>query len=757
VTLAAEVAAIVRQARIERREVLHETEALTIAAAAGVAIPAQVVVPAADATAIGSADLRAFAGDRIVVKAQVAGLTHKTDIGGVEITRREAAAISETIAAMAARLPEAEAFIVADYVEHDPGPAGEMLLGMRWTDEFGPVVTFGFGGVATEALAALSPDRAVAALSPSLDEAEVRRVLERMAITPMITASVRGRPPSIEFDDLADLVARFLDLAEHAMPQELAEFEINPLVVGASGPIALDAVARLGPLAAANTRSPIAASAVHKMLRPNSIGIIGVSAGMNLGRIILRNVLAAGFPAEAVTVVKEGTEEIDGVRCVGDVNALGGVDLLVVSVGAAAVPELLETVAAAEAADTVILIPGGIGELPGSEDHAARISAMLDGRAAGSGPFVNGGNCMGIRSVPGSYDTTFIPEHKMTASPRRGEHPVAVVSQSGAFVLARLDRLRWLDPKYVVTVGNQIDLTVGDYLDHFADDPEIQIAACYVEGFRPVDGRRWMEAAARLTARGGSVVLLRAGRTEAGARSAATHTAALAGDPLVTRSLAEAVGVLVADSLDEFEDLLRLAVLLRERPIAGLRLGVVSNAGFECVAAADALGPFEEAKLQPGSEQMIGDLLASRRLDGVVGARNPLDLTPSMDDEGFVAAAAVVLADPGVDVGVVGCVPFTPSLNTLPAAAGHDEDLTRAGSLPRRLIDLWRSSDKAWVAIVDGGASYDPMAVLLEGAGVPTFRAADRALRVLGQYAINNRSLRSTATRSATRLRDSRA
>ena len=117
----------------------------------------------------------------------------------------------------------------------------------------------------------------------------------------------------------------------------------------------------------------------------------------------------------------------------------------------------------------------------------------------------------------------------MTGGARSGKHRVAVVSQSGAFVLSRLDRLEWLDPRYVVTVGNQIDLTVGDYMDHFADDPEIDIAACYVEGFRPGDGRRWIEAASRLTSRGGSVVLLRAGRTVAGARAAATHTAALQG------------------------------------------------------------------------------------------------------------------------------------------------------------------------------------------------------------------------------------
>jgi acyl-CoA synthetase (NDP forming) len=753
VTPAAAITAIVERARGEGRELLHETEALQIATASGIAVPAYLVVT--DAAAIRNADLGAFTGDRVVVKAMVPGLTHKTDVGGIRVAPKDAAVVAETITAMAAELPQVEAFIVAQFVEHDPGPAGEMLLGMRWTNEFGPVVTFGFGGVATEALAALAPERAVTALSPILEAAQARRALEGTALTAMATSAMRGRPPLLEPDALGGVVAHFLDLAQQVMPGDLAEFEINPLVVGAAGLTALDAVARLGPAGAIEGRPLAAPGAIYEMLHPNSIGIVGVSTRMNLGRIILGNVLAAGFPPDAVTVIREGTDEIDGVRCVGDVSDLGGVDLLVVAVGAPAVPELLERVAAAGAARTVILIPGGLGELPGSEDHAARISAVVAGRAAGAGPFINGGNCMGVRSVPGRYDTTFIPGHKMTGGARSGKHRVAVVSQSGAFVLSRLDRLEWLDPRYVVTVGNQIDLTVGDYMDHFADDPEIDIAACYVEGFRPGDGRRWIEAASRLTSRGGSVVLLRAGRTAAGARAAATHTAALAGDPMITRSLAEAVGVLVAESLDEFEDLLRLAVLLRERRIDGLALGVVSNAGFECVATADELGPFDAATLQPGSERMIGELLASRRLDGVVGVGNPLDLTPNMDDEGFAAAAAVVLADPGVDAALVGCVPFTPSLNTLPAGVGHDEDLGREGSLPRRLIDLWRSTSKAWVAVVDGGARYHPMAASLEAAGIPTFRTADRALRLLGRYAINERILRSA--RSGDHRRDSPA
>jgi acyl-CoA synthetase (NDP forming) len=608
-----------------------------------------------------------------------------------------------------------------------------VLLGLRWSDEFGPIVTFGFGGVATEFITELGPEAVPAVFSPGLRDAVVGS-LQRCAVTRPVLEGFRGSPPGIDLPRLEALVGRMLDLASSAVPDQILEFEMNPLAFTARGPMALDARCRLGPPPAAGGRPPLPDGAVGSLLRPGSIAVIGVSRSMNLGRVILDNVLGAGFPRESVTVVKPGTDEIGGVRCVPDLGSLDRVDLLVVAVDAGQVPGLVEEAVAGGVSRTMILIPGGLGEREGSEEHAARILAAL-GDAADPRPVVVGGNCMGIRSVPGRYDTTFIPDHKTAAVERRGRHPVAVVSQSGAFVLSRLDRLPWLEPQYVVTVGNQADLTVGDVLDHLADDPGIEVAACYVEGFRPGDGRRWIDAAARMRSRGGRVVMYRGGRTAEGARTAASHTAAVAGDPRAAAALAQAAGALVAESLEEFEDLLRLAVLLGGRSVTGLRLGAVSNAGFEGVAMADALGPLEAAGFAPETVARIDGILESRRLDGVVAARNPLDLTPNCDAEAYAEAVGAVLDDPGVDLAVVGCVPFTPALETLAAGAGHDEDVAAAGSPAARLVDLWAASTKPWAAVVDAGPRYDPMVHLLEEGGVPTFRSADRAVRLLARYA----------------------
>jgi acyl-CoA synthetase (NDP forming) len=161
----------------------------------------------------------------------------------------------------------------------------------------------------------------------------------------------------------------------------------------------------------------------------------------------------------------------------------------------------------------------------------------------------------------------------------------------------------------------------------------------------------------------------------------------------------------------------------------------MSNAGFEAVAVADALGPLRLAGLSAGTGARLEALLRERRLDPIVTLANPLDVNPMMDDAGFLAAAEALLDDPGVDTGLIGCVPLTGALQTLPASDTHREDLASGGSVVSGLCDLWERTRLAWVAVVDAGEIYDPMARHLDDHGIPVFRTADRAVRLLGTYA----------------------
>jgi acyl-CoA synthetase (NDP forming) len=683
----------------EGRTYLTEPESYSIASHLGLGVPHHCVVQ-------GPGDVEAtlldgFPGDRVVVKAIAPGLVHKAAAGAVRFVERDrdavAAVVDEVVTAVGAA-----GCLIAEIVPHH-GP--EVILGLRRVPAFGLVLTVAAGGVFADALAGAL---GAAMFAVPCDEQTVHRVLSGLAVV----------------GDVESLAGAISTAAERAgdLPAEIVEVDLNPIVATPRGFVALDAFSRLGSGAAPSPERE--ERLVEAVFLPSTIGVIGVSSGDNPGRAILRNIVNAGFSADRVVVIKPGMEEIEGIRCVPNLDDLDApVDLLVVAVGAAAAAGVVEVVAAGHLARAVVLIPGGMGERAGSEPLAARVEAVIDRSA---GPLIIGGNCMGIRSVPGRYDTTFIPPERLAAPADAPVAPLAVISQSGAFAITRLDRFPSMRPRYLVTLGNQIDMTVGDALRYVAEDPGVSVAACYVEGFRPGDGTRFLAAARRLIGRGGAVVLMMGGTTGPGRVSAASHTAAIAADPRVATSLAEQTGVLVAGSLDGFEDLVRLAVGWHARDPGGMRLGAVTNAGFEAVAIADALGPMTLAQFSPATVGVIDGVLLRVGIDEVVAVRNPLDLTPIADDAAYGEVVEAVLDDPGVDVAVIGCVPLTPALRA------RDDEVGMEGSIGN-ILASFAEHPTPWIAVVDGGDRYDTLRAMLDAAGVPVFGTADRAVRALGR------------------------
>ncbi len=694
-----DIEAVLDEAGRRGRTQLTEAESYLLAMHLGFRIPAHVVVDGPGR--VNASALDELPGDRVVVKAVAPELVHKAAAGAVRFVARRVNAVVDAIGEIAA-VVRSPGYLIAEHID---GEGPELMVGYRRTAAFGSVLIVGAGGVLAEQLA----DALGFGVVPvPCDASSARRATRRAPF----------RVPG--------LAESLITAAEAAasLPGEISAIDLNPVVVTRHGLTALDAFTSLqAPTAGLPERD---VGRLDALFRPGTIGLIGVSSGENPGRAILRNVLAAGFPPERVVVVKPGVEEIDGVRCVPALEHLPEpVDLFVVAVGAEAAAGVVEELSARGAARSVILIPGGMGERAGSEPLADRVQRV----AGPSGPLIVGGNCMGIRSGPGSYDTTFIPAARLAAAPEAPETPLAVISQSGAFAIARLDRFPRLRPRYLVTLGNQIDVTVGDALRYVAADSDVRVAACYVEGFRPGDGTRFLSGARALTERGGVVVLFLGGRTGPGRISAASHTAAIATDARVAAALAEHAGVLVVDELEEFEDLLRIATTWHERTVPGTRVGVVTNAGFEAVAAADSLGPLRLADISPDTVAALDGVLGEAGIGAVVAAGNPLDLTPITDDARYGEAVAAMLDDPGVDVAVVGCVPLTPALRA------RADEADAPGSIGEVLAGL-AAHPTPWIAVVDGGRGYDRLRAMLDEAGVPVFSAADRAVRALGRYVV---------------------
>lgn len=732
---------LVRRARNEGRRTLLETEGLEILTSMGISVPnSSFLSSSADMDGF---DLSPYPGERVVVKVVSPEILHKSDVGGVTFVPKDRASVQSAVKEMEALFSDRDVrgYLISERVSYDPSLGGELLVGIRFTEDFGPVITFGPGGIYTEFLADhFKTGRDVAILSPEgLDGDVIRHELDHSAVTRLIAGGFRGQKARIDMDHLVDIVMKFSALAEELVPEFISEFEVNPFVIRDGDLIPLDALVSIG---AGNEDPSLKGTRpikkIRHLLEPETAAIIGVSEKMNPGHIILHNLLREGFNRENIYIVKPGSDHIEGCRCFPDIVSLPlRVDLFILAVSAGQVPEIIREITDGKKAESLIVIPGGLEEKEGTEAIVREMQKALENarQSDWGGPVINGGNCLGVRSQPGKYDTMFIPEYKLPV-PAGEVSPVAFISQSGAFAVSKTNKLAGVNPKYSISIGNQMDLTIGDYLTYLKEDPEIDIYAVYVEGFKPMDGFAFLRAAEELTRSGRTVILYRAGRTSAGAKASASHTASIAGDYSVTRALCRRAGVIVADTLADFEDLTQLFAFLKTREVRGIRLGAVSNAGFECVTIADNLGRFDLASFSPETVRRLSKIFETSRISSIVDIHNPIDLTPMTADEAYESVIRAVLDEPTVDVGVVGCVPLTPALNTLPPGEGHRDNFHLESSIVMRMAKIIHDHPKAWVAVVDGGAIYDPMARLMESRGIPTFRTADRALRLFNIFCL---------------------
>jgi acyl-CoA synthetase (NDP forming) len=751
----ARIRAVVARAKAEGRTALTELEGMDVLDAMGLATPRRALVrgaaEAAEALRRGS-----FPGTKVVVKVVSAAIMHKTEVGGVAMSRNAPADVEAAVAAMETRFEgqAVEGYSINEFVPFEPRLGREIIVGYRLAPDFGPVVSIGFGGVYAEFLATiLRPCASALFLSPvNASPALVEGQLSHNALQELLSGGLRGMPSEIGEGALPALANSFLDAAPLFASAGILEFEVNPFALTGSRSearlVALDALAKVGPLPA-----PLAIDAtgrlinphaearpllkIDRLLAPASAAVIGVSEkSVNNGRIILRNLLKNGFDRSRLYVVKPGAAEIDGCACVSDVASLPEkVELFVLVVPAASAPGVLAELFEADKAESVIVIPGGFEEKAGTEAITARMRTALERSRAGpgGGPVIVGGNCLGVVSVPGKYNTLFIPEHKLPLRDGAAD-PVALVSQSGAFAITRLSKHPRLSPRYVITCGNQMDLTIGDFLERLAEDGSIALFAVYIEGLKPLDGAKVLRAFRRIGSSGRTAIVYRVGRSAAGAAASASHTASIAGDYAVTKALFAQAGAIVAESLDEFDDALSAFALLRGKERGGRRLGALSNAGFECVAAADNLGGLELASFSPGTTERLASAFAKAGIGGIVDVHNPLDLTPMADDEAYEACFRAILEDPGVDCGLVGIVPLTAALRSLDSGPDYEGDLCREDGLSARYGCLMAESTKPWAAVVDSGALFDPFARALESRGIPTFRSADRALAALNLW-----------------------
>ena len=759
------ISPIIEAAAGEGREVLLEHEVYGVLGALGIATPRFHFLSIGEALNEAAHQQLRELSDRLVLKVVSEKIAHKSDVGGVcEISSDPAcvaAAIERMLGEVSRRFCEGlggqgeasiRGILAVEKVDFaQAGLGSELLVSYRQNREFGPVLTLGIGGIETEWIgAACRRGRAVA--SQSLDRSDPESLLsgfEHTLSIERLLGRVRGARPLVERAALLDLMQGFLRLTAASLdPLEVIELEVNPFAAAQGKLIALDGWLRFGPRQTERARAPI--ESIERLLKPKSAALIGASAkGRNMGRIILGNVLEAGFDRAHLYAIRPDIEMLDGVRCVPSIAELPErVDLLIVAVGAAQVPALIEEAVESDRAIGVILIPGGMGEKEGGADLERAVrGAIARGRAMGRAIAVNGGNCLGIVSQPGHYHTLFIPPDKLPLKASDAQSGLAIVSQSGAYLISRLSKIGGLLPRYAISVGNQVDLTVTDHVRALLCDPEVRTIGLYVEGFQDGDGRTLCRAIAEAREAGRDVIFYKAGRTAEGQRASAGHTAALAGDHELCVSLVDRAGALVARDFEEFLDLIKVSTLLGRRrwrtrtpdEPADLSLAALTNAGSEAVGISDALhgADFEVrlARFSAATEARLKSALAEFHLDALVDVHNPFDLTPMAGDAAHEAVMRAFIAEGDVDAILCSTVPLTPAMNTLFADDAAAQAEAAADSLVGRLARLSGETDKPIAVSIDAGHLFDPMVRAVEALGLPVFRSADVAVRTLGRYA----------------------
>lgn len=724
--------------------ILLEHEAYRLLELHGLRVPVTRLVASADE--VTDAIVQAFPTDRVILKLASRLITHKTDVGGIRFVPTDAAsirtAVAEMIESIAGRHGKSavDGIMIGEVVAFSPMFGTELLAGFRLDGAFGPVVSLGPGGIHTEFFHAhLKPSSSLR--SCSAFAVDMAHLLTGSAVERPLKGQLRGQkgaPVSVEaLHSCVDILAA-MARASHATPAgapRLAEVEINPLVVDECGQlVVLDALARVELAPPRTPARPLAK--IGTLLHPRSAVVAGASAkGMNSGRIILRNLLEGqGVPKERIFCLHPSAEEIDGVRCVSRVSDLPErVDMAVIAVPASGgADDIVVDMVEHEAVHSITLIPGGFAETEGGKERERRIRAALAAshEEPDGGVVLNGGNCLGIVSNPGGYNTFFLPKYKLPFTPARGDN-LAAISQSGAYLVTQASTFDGvINPRYSISVGNQVDLTIGDYLSFLAGERGLEVFAVYVEGFQPNDGLQFLEAVQRATSSGKAVLLYKAGRSPEGARAASSHTASMVGDYDTAKALATQAGAVVCETLDEFQDCTLAFTLLWSLVPGGNRVGVISNAGFEATTAADRLGALTLADVAPATLAALTKVLPGE----VIDAHNPLDVTPVTTTEGFVACVELMAADPSVDCLVVSPVPPTPALNNLPPSPAHRENIHDPASLPSRLVSLFQASQKPMVFCVDSGPLYDPMVRMLLEAGAPCYRHIDRAMSALSAF-----------------------
>jgi acetyl coenzyme A synthetase (ADP forming)-like protein len=618
---------ILDHARDSGRTALTAPEARGLCEAYGIVTPREgLATNATDAAAVA-----ARIGFPAVMKIVSPQILHKTEAGGVLVGVKSAEEAAQGYAAIVAnaRKYDPKAEILGVQVQQMIGGGQEVIIGAVTDPAFGKLVAFGMGGILVEVLKDIT-----FRLAPASEE-DALSMLDGIAAAEILRG-VRGAPP-VDRAALATMIERVSVLV--ADFPEISELDLNPVFASERGATAADVrvVLNFNPAPARYRPDPdLIVRQMNRIMKPDAVAVIGASPeNGKIGNSVMKNLINGGYQG-AIYPIHPSATEILGKKAYKSVKDVpGAIDVAVFAIPAKFVAQALTEVGEKQIPGAV-LIPSGFAET---------------GNVAGQEELVAIGRKYGVRLMgPNIYGFYYTPKNLCatfcTAYEVKGK--AALSSQSGGIGMAIIgfSRSAKMGVSAIVGLGNKSDIDEDDLLTFFEQDDNTQIIAQHCEDLK--DGRAFAEAAKRVSKKK-PIVVLKAGRTNMGARAASSHTGALAGNDKIYDDVFRQSGVIRARSL---RDLLEFARGIPVLPTPkGNNVVIITGAGGSGVLLSDAC-------VDNGLSLMAmpSDLDAAFRkfIPPFGAAGNPVDITGGEPPTTYQNTVRLGLEDPRIHALILG-------------------------------------------------------------------------------------------------------
>jgi 3-hydroxypropionyl-CoA synthetase (ADP-forming) len=567
----------------------------------------------------------------LVAKIVSPQILHKTDLGGIRVGLSSEEEVRQTFTDLYTRL--SNQYEVKGVLLEKMVPRGiELIVGLQNDSQFGPVIMVGLGGIYTEIFKDV-----VFRILP-ITNADATNMIEDLR-GKQILKGFRGADP-INIEMLSDALVKIGKLGTD-MAAYYESIDFNPVIAYPNDYYVVDAkiILREKPNLEAISKSLPDSSYMDLFFNARSVALIGASPETGkVGNSVFESLVKHEYRGKVFPVNAKGYPEIMGIKAYRSLDEISEpIDVVVVTVDLKYVPDLLRS-CGKKGIHNMVIISGGGKELGGEradiEQQIKELSSQLKVRIIGP-------NCIGIFNGENRLDCAF-QGHQRMLRPKNGE--VAFLSQSGTVGIAFMETSDAFGMSKMISYGNRSDVDEADMVWYLSEDPQTNVIGLYVEGLG--DGRKFINTAKKvIKERNKPIVVFKNGRSDRGAKQAASHTGSLGGSYNIVKGALDQIGVI---SVDSYEELTGSLKALTWQPVPkGNRVAMVTNGAGPIIAAIDH---FERLGLQLAqiSEQTIRSFKDHYPATYVIG--NPCDITGSANSDDYKYAIQAFMDDENVDI-----------------------------------------------------------------------------------------------------------